>query len=49
MISRSRSALLLLLAMATLGAACRVRLERPEIEPARMIEPRLVGAGRCGR
>ena len=42
MISRSRSGLLLLLAMATLGAACRVRLERPETEPARMVEPRLV-------
>ena len=41
MISRSRSGLVLLLAAASLVAACRVRLERPETEPARMIEPRL--------
>jgi len=42
MISRSRSGLVLLLAAASLAAACRVRLERPETEPARMIEPRLI-------
>jgi hypothetical protein len=41
MISRSRSGLVLLLAAVSLVAACRVRLERPETEPARMIEPRL--------
>jgi len=40
MISRSRSGLVLLLAAASLVAACRVRLERPETEPIRMIEPR---------
>ena len=39
---RSRSALVILLMAASLGTACRVRLERPELEPARMIEPRLV-------
>jgi hypothetical protein len=39
---RSRSALVFLLTAASLGTACRVRLERPELEPARMIEPRLV-------
>jgi hypothetical protein len=42
MISRSRSGLVLLLAAVTLVAACRVRLERPETEPTRMVEPRLV-------
>ena len=39
---RSRSALIILLAAASLGTACRVRLERPETEPTRMIEPRLI-------
>jgi hypothetical protein len=42
MIARSRSGLVLLLAAASLVAACRVRLERPETEPARMVEPRLI-------
>ena len=42
MISRSRSGLVLLLSAGIVVAACRVRLERPETEPARMIEPRLV-------
>jgi hypothetical protein len=42
MIPLSRTALLILLAAASLGTACRVRLERPALEPARLIEPRLV-------
>jgi len=39
---RSRTTLIILLTTASLGTACRLRLERPELEPARMIEPRLV-------
>lgn len=38
---RRRYALAILLVAAGLVAACRVRLERPETEPARMLEPRL--------
>ena len=34
--------MLVLLAAACLGAACRAQLQRPETVPARMIEPRLV-------
>jgi hypothetical protein len=42
---RSLFALIVVLTAATLGPACRVRLERPALEPARMIEPRLVEPG----
>jgi hypothetical protein len=42
MIARARFGLVLLLAAASLVAACRVRLERPVTQPARMVEPRLV-------
>ena len=45
MTPRSRSALMILLTAASIGTACRLRLERPELEPARMIEPQLVEAG----
>jgi hypothetical protein len=44
MIARARFGLVLLLAAASLVAACRVRLERPVTQPARMVEPRLVTA-----
>jgi hypothetical protein len=42
MTPRSRSRFIILLTVASLGTACRLRLERPELEPARMIEPRLI-------
>jgi hypothetical protein len=44
-IRRSRYGILVLLAVACLGGGCRVRLERPETVPIRMIEPRLVEPG----
>ena len=42
MIRRSHSGMLFVLAMACLAAGCRVRIERPDTLPTRMIEPRLV-------
>jgi hypothetical protein len=42
MIRRSRSGMLVALAVACLGGSCSVRIERPDTVPARMIEPRLV-------
>ena len=42
MIRRSNSGMLFVLAMACLAAGCRVRIERPDTLPTRMIEPRLV-------
>jgi hypothetical protein len=45
MIRRSRSGMLVALAVACLGGSCSVRIERPDTVPARMIEPRLVEPG----
>ena len=42
MIRRSRYGMLFVLAVACLGGGCRVRIERPDTVPIRMIEPRLV-------
>ena len=42
MIPRSSYGMLVVLAVACAGGGCRVRLERPETVPARMVEPRLV-------
>jgi hypothetical protein len=42
MIPRSRYGMLVVMAVACAGGGCRVRLERPETVPARMVEPRLV-------
>ena len=42
MIRRSNSGMLFVLAVACLAGGCRVRIERPETLPIRMIEPRLV-------
>ena len=42
MIRRSNGGMLFVLAVACLVAGCRVRIERPETLPTRMIEPRLV-------
>jgi hypothetical protein len=42
---RSRYARLVVLAVACLGGACRVRIERPDTVPIRMIEPQLVQPG----
>ena len=42
MIRRSRYGMLVVLAAACLGGGCRVRIERPDTVPVRMIEPRLV-------
>ena len=42
MIRRSRYGMLFVLAVACLGGGCRVRIERPNTVPIRMIEPRLV-------
>ena len=39
---RSRYAMLVVLAVGCVGGACRVRIERPDTLPTRMIEPRLV-------
>ena len=41
MIRRSRCGMLVALAVACLGGGCRVRIERPETVPIRMIEPQL--------
>ena len=41
MIQRSRYGMLVVLAVACLGAGCRVRIERPDTVPIRMIEPQL--------
>ena len=41
MIRRSRYGMLVVLAVACLGAGCRVRIERPDTVPIRMIEPQL--------
>ena len=43
--SGSRYGMLVVLAVACLGGGCRVRLERPDTVPVRMIEPRLVEPG----
>ena len=45
MIQRSRYGMLVVLTVACLGGGCRVRLERPDTVPVRMIEPRLVEPG----
>ena len=45
MIRRSKCRTLFVLALACLGVGCRVRIERPDTVPTRMIEPRLVEAG----
>ena len=45
MIRRSKGGMLFLLAVACLGGGCRVRIERPDTVPTRMIEPRLVEPG----
>jgi hypothetical protein len=45
MIPRARYGMLVLLAVACLGGGCRVRIERPDTVPIRMIEPRLVEPG----
>ena len=45
MIRRSRYGMLVVLAVACLGGGCRVRIERPETVPIRMIEPQLVEPG----
>ena len=42
MTARSRYGVLVVLAVACVGGGCRVRLERPDTVPIRMIEPRLV-------
>ena len=42
MIRRSRYGTLFVLAVACMGGGCRVRIERPDTLPIRMIEPRLV-------
>ena len=42
MISRSRYGMVVVLAVASLGGGCSVRLERPDTVPIRMIEPQLV-------
>jgi hypothetical protein len=42
MIPRSRYGMLVVLAVACAGGACRVQLQRPDTVPARMVEPRLV-------
>ena len=39
---RSRFGLIVLLVVVCLGGGCRLRLQRPDTVPARMIEPRLV-------
>ena len=39
---RSRFGLIVLLVVVCLGGGCRLRLQRPETVPARMVEPRLV-------
>ena len=41
MIRRSRYGMLVVLAVACLGGGCRVRIERPDTVPIRMIEPQL--------
>ena len=45
MTRRSHSGMLFVLAVACLAGGCRVRIERPDILPIRMIEPRLVEPG----
>jgi hypothetical protein len=45
MIRRSKCRLLFVLALACLGVGCRVRIERPDTMPVRMIEPQLAEAG----
>ena len=45
MIRRSNGGMLFVLAVACLGGGCRVRIERPDTVPTRMIEPRLVEPG----
>ena len=42
---RSKGGMLFVLAVACLGGGCRVRVERPDTVPTRMIEPRLVEPG----
>ena len=42
MIRRSNSGMLFVLVVACLAGGCRVRIERPDTLPIRMIEPRLV-------
>ena len=42
MIRRSKCRMLFVLALACMGVGCRVRIERPDTLPTRMIEPRLV-------
>jgi len=42
MIRHSKHGMLVVLAVACLGGGCRVRIERPETVPIRMIEPQLV-------
>ena len=42
---RSRYAMLVVLAVGCVGGACRVRIERPDTVPIRMIEPQLVEPG----
>src|SRR6185436_5800107 len=39
---RSRYGTLVVLAVACLGGGCRVRIERPDTVPVRMIEPQLI-------
>ena len=39
---RSRFGLIVLLVVVCLGGGCRLRLQRPDTVPARMVEPRLV-------
>jgi hypothetical protein len=48
MIPRSRYGMLIVLAVASLSGGCRVRLERPDTVPIRMIEPQLVEPGTVG-
>ena len=42
MIRRSNSGMLFVLAVACLAGGCRVRIERPDTVPTRMIEPQLI-------
>jgi len=42
---RSKGGMLFVLAVVCLGGGCRVRVERPDTVPTRMIEPRLVEPG----
>ena len=42
MIRHSKHGMLVVLAVACLGGGCRVRIERPDTVPVRMIEPQLI-------